>query len=470
MWTVGIVLAGLLAVGGLSAAFLYQRAVSSPVGEGQLFKQEARLTETEYEALIASGVSPDQAVRMLRNELGIEAVGAVDDTGRFVASSAPEQVGTEVDAFLGQALADGRFAALAVALTDPISIDGIVEREPGSVVYDVVEPLPGGGGVVLSYDISALLARRSQNAALRPLTVELAVAAIVIGALGVGLWIARSQATRRIWEVHREADLLAARSQDLERHNRELEAAHREAERALALAEETNRIRSEFVLMINHELRTPLTSVVTGAEVLIDQPEMPARERQELLGHLVRDGRRLVELMSQMLTVARVENRSLQFTLADTAADQILGRLADRWDWLDVTLGSDVVVQTDLDVLIQLIQSLADNARAHGATQIRVAAARELPFEPDHAVGHRPADPIYFLVSDNGPGIDHDFLPRAFEKFEKRGRGSGTGLGLYLVRVMADAIEGHVAVSTGPSGTTMAVGVPAGARVFEEAR
>jgi len=75
-----------------------------------------------------------------------------------------------------------------------------------------------------------------------------------------------------------EAELLRQQSTELEQHNRQLAAAQAEAERALALAEEKNRIRAEFVLIINHELRTPLTTVVTGAELLNENPDLTDQE------------------------------------------------------------------------------------------------------------------------------------------------------------------------------------------------
>ena len=76
------------------------------------------------------------------------------------------------------------------------------------------------------------------------------------------------------------------------------------------------------------------------------------------------------------------------------------------------------------------------------------------------AMGEEPEPALYFLMRDNGPGIDHEFLPRAFDKFEKHSRSSGTGLGLYLARLMAEAIDGSILVHTGSDGTVMALAIP----------
>ena len=75
-------------------------------------------------------------------------------------------------------------------------------------------------------------------------------------------------------------------------------------------------------------------------------------------------------------------------------------------------------------------------------------------------VGSRPVDAVYLLIRDDRPGIDEEFLPRAFQKFEKHSRRSGTGLGLYIVSVMVKALGTSLSVSTGSSGTTMAVALP----------
>jgi len=107
-----------------------------------------------------------------------------------------------------------------------------------------------------------------------------------------------------------------------------------------------------------------------------------------------------------------------------------------------------------------VLSSLIDNALTHGANQVILRARPDRPFDPIWEVGQTPAQAAFLLVEDDGPGIDSDFLPRAFEKFEKHGRSSGTGLGLYMARTMIEALGGSLAVETSRRGTTMAVAVP----------
>ena len=215
--------------------------------------------------------------------------------------------------------------------------------------------------------------------------------------------------------------------------------------------------------MINHELRTPLTGVVTGTELLADTwDRLDSQDRKRILNDVVSDGQRLKELITQMLVVARIENRSLQYELRPVSVDAIRTRLQAMSPNTDLQLAGVAVppLLTDLDTLSALLVALSDNARTHGATSVEISAHESLPFEPQVEVGQRPAPAAFFLIRDNGPGIESEFVPHMFEKFEKRGTASGTGLGLYLAKLMVEGIDGSISVETGSHGTTMAVGVP----------
>jgi signal transduction histidine kinase len=79
---------------------------------------------------------------------------------------------------------------------------------------------------------------------------------------------------------------------------------------------------------------------------------------------------------------------------------------------------------------------------------------------PQHRVGDQPESAFFITVADDGPGIDREFLPRIFEKFEKSSFSSGTGLGLYMARMIVEALEGSLSVQTSAAGTTFQISVP----------
>jgi signal transduction histidine kinase len=464
IWLSGAALAIALAALAAGAAALRHAETTRAVGEGELFAEEAAAAAVAVEHHLASGMPLDVAVRRVRHALGIEGVGVIDPDGTVVASTSASLVGSGIsNPYVGFVHSSGRFGAIATPSAVPIQIDEVTEWQAGDVLYQVIQPLGDGRSLSLHYDVAGLLARRAGERRVHPLTLQLAGGSAVLLATGLVLLWGRSVSKRRIAESLREAELLAQRSEELEEHNRRLDEARTEAERALALAEETNRVRSEFVLMINHELRTPLTSVITGTDLLRDG-ELGDEQRTDLLEDMQRDGRRLMELISNMLAVARIENRGLDYALRPTAVADVLGSVAASTGAVRRTAAEPGVsgrrLRTDRDGLTHLLVSLAENAVTHGAESVEVRVATELPGDPAHSIGAIPDGAIHFLVVDDGPGIDPSFLPRAFEKFEKHSFSSGTGLGLYVVRLMAEAIEASVTVFTGTQGTTMAVSVP----------
>lgn len=455
LWSVAMVASALIAALAILGAVVYQVETSRPVGEGTLFAEDARRAVVQAEAV--SSEPQDLMVRRLRNAFEVEAASLVKPGGMVAYSSAPTLVGRQLTGLLATGLENGWFVAIAQPLETTIEVDGVTEWWPGDVLYDVYQPLSDGGGLILSYDVSELLARRASRAGIQPLTVVLGGVGLTLATFAGLLLLGRAGARRRLETSDFQRRVLVE-------HNTELGTARAQAERALALAEETNRIRSEFVLMINHELRTPLTSVVTGAELLRDLGEsMTEHERTALLGDVLADGRRLSALISQMLTVARIENQGLPYVTRPIPIQSMNADLAAAAPRVTTGISrtvTDAVVNTDPEGLMLLLCSLADNAFTHGAKTVEVWATDSLGFEPVAEVGSRPDVAVFFHVADDGPGIAPDFIDRAFEKFEKTGRASGTGLGLYLARMMVEAVGGSISVATGAGGTVMAVGIP----------
>ena len=457
-WSISALIITAAAIAAAVLAVSINADAQRPIGEGQLF-----LMEGEGAATFLETTGTDNAdLRKLRNELTIEAVSLVGADGVIVDSTSASLIGmTPSSPVTAQFAEAGRFGAIAAPVQAAIFVDGVQEWSEGDIVYEAVHPLSGGRTVLLTYDISELLARRSSASGVPTSALQLfGIAAGLFGLL-VTLLVGRSRTARTYREFALEAEFLQRSSDALTKHNVELEVARERAERAYELAEETNRIRSEFVLMINHELRTPLTGVVTGAELLRSSGTITDPDWLAILDDVLGDGHRLSALIDQILTVARIENGALFFELHSTGLDDVFDRIKAGQPKFDLPKHvSATWIDTDPTTLINLIRSLANNAFSHGASHVDVYPSDTAPVDIHHEVGSRPNDPHFIVVEDNGPGINQDFLPRAFEKFEKDSRSSGTGLGLYIARLMVDALQGSLMVHTKPSGSCFAIALP----------
>jgi signal transduction histidine kinase len=467
MWAIAASVGVLVAVVSATLAYGTQRAADRPVGEGELFSADGTAARRLFADLMIQGQPADEALRHLRNGIAVEAASIVDSDALITTSTSRTLVGREVtNSILRFALSAQRFGAVATKIDADIAIDGVTEWDEGDVLYVVLQPLDDGDALLLHYDIAELLGRRIRARGIRSTTLMLLGVAGLFLALATLALIGRAHTVRRIREVALEAGLLRKHAGELETKNAELDAARRKAEEALELAEEKNRIRAEFVLMINHELRTPLTAVVTGADLLRADNGLTDDDRRTLLESMVADGRRLEEMIGQMLFVARIENRGLDFHTEDTTVAGLWERISSSNPRLRngpdamPTHILDAEVLTDANTLSRLIGSLADNSFTHGASVVGVRCLDSLSFHPMIEVGSRSRDAVYFVVEDNGPGIEPAFLPRIFEKFEKSGFSPGTGLGLYLAKLMVEALGASLSVSTSSQGTSMAVGVP----------
>ena len=94
---------------------------------------------------------------------------------------------------------------------------------------------------------------------------------------------------------------------------------------------------------------------------------------------------------------------------------------------IELDVPNEVIVHADAGRLAQALDNLLDNAIRHGAPPITL-------------VGAAVQDEVLIRVTDAGPGVPAELVPRLFERFAIAGPSGGTGLGLYLVREIA---RGH---------------------------
>ncbi|HEX3140846.1 MAG TPA: PAS domain-containing protein, partial [Rhizobacter sp.] len=223
------------------------------------------------------------------------------------------------------------------------------------------------------------------------------------------------------------------------------QAAHEQLRSEKEAAERASRAKSEFLSRVSHELRTPLNGILGFAQLMaIDRVHPLAADQARRLDSVLRAGRHLLDLINDMLNLARIEQEdfSLQqapvnltatlqtcFALIQPLADSAGVRLVEltrRAHW----------AQADARAVEQVLLNLLSNAIKYNrpAGAVRVALTRS---------GSR----IQVAVSDEGEGLSADQQSRLFQPFNRLGaeqrRVEGTGLGLVIARELAASMKGE---------------------------
>jgi PAS domain S-box-containing protein len=230
-------------------------------------------------------------------------------------------------------------------------------------------------------------------------------------------------------------------------------------------AEKASRAKSDFLSRMSHELRTPLNSILGFAQLLQmdDLPEQSA----DAVEHILRAGRHLLNLIDEVLDIARIEAGHLELAMNDVGLGEVVAEaieltspIAARSDVTIRTSGSlgDEVVVADRQRLMQVLLNLLSNAvkynRPGGRVDVMCA-----PVAPGV---------VRLAVADTGRGIEPDDIERVFLPFDRLGAEQsgieGTGVGLALSHHLCERMGGTLGVESVPGvGSTFFVDLPAAA-------
>ena len=266
-------------------------------------------------------------------------------------------------------------------------------------------------------------------------------------------------------EERREAEsALRALKEKLEREAEERQRLLVREQSARAEAEQANRLKDEFLAIVSHELRTPLTAIIGWSHMLKHSglDEATARHGLETIE---RNAHAQAQLIEDILDVSRVVAGKLRLNIApvdlaavvNAAIDSVQLAAESKGVRLEVVLDPSARrVSGDAGRLQQVIWNLLANAikftEGGGAVCVRL---------------RRAGRDVEVVVSDDGCGIDADFLPYIFERFRQADatttrRHGGLGLGLAIVRHLVELHGGTVgAESEGEGkGSTFTIRLP----------
>ena len=224
-----------------------------------------------------------------------------------------------------------------------------------------------------------------------------------------------------------------------------------ELHEAKKVAEEANLAKSEFLSRMSHELRTPLNAILGFSQLLELDPL--SDDQRESTEQIIKGGRRLLELIDEVLDISRIETGNLRLSLEPVPvervvrdATELIRPLAEeRGLRLHVDVGNEMRarhVRADQQRLGQVLLNLLSNAVKYNVDHGTVSIT---------ALGHG-EDRIRIGVTDTGPGIPDEKIPLLFTPFERLGaeqsQQEGTGLGLTLSKNLIETMGGSLKVDT----------------------
>jgi signal transduction histidine kinase len=280
----------------------------------------------------------------------------------------------------------------------------------------------------------------------RELARDLAIGSAMVVPIGVrggvfgAITLAVSESSRRYG-----AEDLALAEEIGRRAGTAIENAHlyRQAHQAIA-------VRDQFLAIASHELKTPLTGlmlVVDGvARSLEKLPSAPALMRNKIAA-LSRQGRRLTDLVNNLLDVSRIQAGRLHVSIEEVDLCAVVRDVAERHGQeashagceLEVRAGAPVTGAWDQSGLDHVVSNLLSNAIKYGAGK------------PISLATESAGDRARLSVTDRGIGIapaDHERIFHRFERAVRSSEFAGMGLGLWIVREIVTRLGGSIRVES----------------------
>ena len=285
--------------------------------------------------------------------------------------------------------------------------------------------------------------------------------------------------SKALQQQQHENLLLSTRNRDLEQQHEQLKdqqtlleylvdkrtvqykSSQQEAEEKALLAENANKIKSEFLATMSHEIRTPMNGVIGMLGLMVDTPL--SKQQQEYTDTALHSAESLLAIINDILDFSKVEAGKLELELMNFDLKQLLSQISDllRFKADDKQINFHHQLDTHIDPFLigdatrlrQVLINLADNAikfTSQGKVVIDVALIAE---KADNIE-------LTFKVIDTGIGINKQSLDSLFEAFQQVDASTtrqfgGTGLGLSIAQRLVELMGSKIQVSsTKGEGTT----------------
>lgn len=218
-------------------------------------------------------------------------------------------------------------------------------------------------------------------------------------------------------------------------------------------AEEASQAKTKFLSVMSHELRTPLNAILGFTELMKINEQEPLTELQsKSVNHVINSGQHLLELITDILDLSRIETDNLKISLEPLNLDEILNDIVKQISsgiakQKNITINNhnkntNAKIIADKTRITQVLINILSNAIKYNNENGEVIINTE----------ERPNNKIRVLISDTGIGIKNEGLELIFEPFERfehsHSNIEGSGVGLTVSKKLTEAMQGTIGVES----------------------
>lgn len=419
--------------------------------------QKAMNDYTEFITLINQNPSlteiSEAALKKIINTCGftVGAIYSVDDKEiSFITSFGlgTDKIGVENNIFYRKVIETKEPITIESENFLPVASTGILEIK---IKYLHIRP------VIYSNKVVAVLEFGSFN---RPTDDALMYLSKIQDQLAIGLTNAKAfvQLENFVKELSRLNEEMQKQNEQIKEQNKTLlELSEQLKEKAKELeiqkqkAEESTKLKSQFLASMSHELRTPMNSILGLTELILDKAQLDNKNR-ERLEVVLKSGKRLMNLINDILDLSKIEAGKMEIReeeifleeLIEDVSSTIQPLINEKGLRFTVNRKCDTrkIITTDKGRVTQVLINLLGNAvkfTDKGNVELSVAQTED--------------NYLVFSISDTGIGIPEEAQQIIFEEFRQvdgstARRYSGTGLGLTISKKIVDLLGGKIWVKS----------------------
>jgi signal transduction histidine kinase len=246
---------------------------------------------------------------------------------------------------------------------------------------------------------------------------------------------------------------------ELQRVNVSMLQKNRELEDARQQAEEASRLKSEFLANTSHELRTPLNGMIGFLKLILDGMADDPQEQNEFLNEAYRSALHLLNIINDVLDIAKIEAGKMQIELSPVHLDELLGNVENftrsqvqqknlSFEIQKLPTHDEIVLFGNYQRLLQVMLNLVGNAikfTHEGGVTISTEVIKKRVVLQNHELPGM----VKVRVADTGIGVSLDKQDKLFQSFSqvdgsRTRQYGGTGLGLAISQKLVEAMGGVV--------------------------